>query len=68
MTKVDCVLVQEGKLLSFGRPTYGRLGQQGVDPASDEGCPGPAPVEGLEGQAVHQVSAGGSMRESCTSE
>ncbi|KAK9819199.1 hypothetical protein WJX74_002113 [Apatococcus lobatus] len=52
---------QDGQLLSFGRPTYGRLGRKDVDPASDDGCSVPASVDGLEGQHVHHMSAGSAV-------
>lgn len=51
-------LAASGGLLSAGRPTYGRLGRAGADPASDDALPAPAPVEGLDGVEVVGLAAG----------
>jgi len=51
-------LAASGALLSAGRPTYGRLGRAGADPASDDALPAPAPVEGLDGVDVAGAAAG----------
>ena len=51
-------LTRGGGLLSFGRPTYGRLGQRGADVASDAACPEPQPVDGLAGVRVAGGAAG----------
>lgn len=45
-------------LLSFGRPTYGRLGQKAADVGADSACPAPRQVDGLEGCAVAGAAAG----------
>ena len=52
------VLTRQGELLSFGRPTYGRLGRKGVDVAADAACPEVEKVEGLEGVKVAGAAAG----------
>lgn len=41
-------LTKQGKVLSFGRPTYGRLGQKDADVGADAACADPKPVDGLE--------------------
>lgn len=46
------------RLLSFGRPTYGRLGQKEADVGSDSACPIPRPVDGLEGVQLAGAAAG----------
>ena len=53
---------QAGTLLSWGRPTYGRLGQDGVDVEADSALPQPMPVHGLEEVAVVAASAGAHSR------
>lgn len=55
---VISLLLSAGKLLSFGRPTYGRLGQQEAPVDLDAACPEPTPVDGLEGVNVAGASAG----------
>lgn len=50
-------IVQDGKLLSWGRPTYGGLGRAAVDVASDAALPAPARVDGLDD--VHVAAAAG---------
>jgi hypothetical protein len=52
-------MVRAGTLLSFGRPTYGRLGQKDADVGADAACPEPKPVDGLEG--VRVVGAAGGL-------
>jgi hypothetical protein len=52
------VLTKDGGLLSFGRPTYGRLGQKDADVGADAACPEPRPVDGLEGVRVAGAAAG----------
>ena len=52
-------LMRTGAVLSAGRPTYGRLGRGGVDPASDDPRPEANPVEGLDGVQVSSLAAGG---------
>ena len=49
---------QDGGVLSWGRPTYGRLGRQAVDVKTDSALPEPLPVDGLEGVQVLAASAG----------
>ncbi len=51
-------LAADGSLLSFGRPTYGRLGRPDVDVAADAAVPAPAPVASLEGVRVAGAAAG----------
>ena len=51
-------LTRAGAVLSAGRPTYGRLGRRGVDPALDDPLPIPGPVEGLDGVQVSGLAAG----------
>ncbi|KAL4446354.1 hypothetical protein ABPG77_003161 [Micractinium sp. CCAP 211/92] len=52
------VLTKQGSLLSFGRPTYGRLGQKDAEVSSDAACPEPKQVDGLEGVKVAGAAAG----------
>jgi hypothetical protein len=47
-----------GTLLSFGRPTYGRLGQKDAEVGSDSACPELKQVDGLEGVEVAGAAAG----------
>ena len=56
------MLTRDGKVYTFGRPAYGRLGQLGIDPRDDEPKPLPGLVHGLDGSKVKIVSvaAGGS--------
>mmetsp|Transcript_7662 Transcript_7662/g.15589 ORF Transcript_7662/g.15589 Transcript_7662/m.15589 type:complete len:511 (-) Transcript_7662:134-1666(-) len=58
-------LTSEGQVLSFGRPTYGRLGRKDVDVASDEPYDLPAPVTGIEGK-VASIAAGVSVSSAIT--
>ncbi|KAK9820428.1 hypothetical protein WJX72_010230 [[Myrmecia] bisecta] len=51
-------LTKDGRLLAFGRPTYGRLGRQAANVSSDEAVPEPAPVDGLDGVKVAGMAAG----------
>lgn len=52
------IRTEDGELMSFGRPAYGRLGQKGVDVNSDEGVGiAKVEVEGLEGP-VRGAAAG----------
>lgn len=50
-------IMQDGKLLSWGRPTYGGLGRAAVDVASDAALPAPARVDDLDD--VHVAAAAG---------
>lgn len=50
--------MQEGQLLSFGRPTYGRLGRLDVAASSDNAAYEAMPVDGLDGVTVAGMSAG----------
>lgn len=52
-------LTDKDSLLSCGRPTYGRLGQQGADVSSDAPCPAIHPVDGLDG--VNVVGGAGGL-------
>jgi regulator of chromosome condensation len=52
------VITKEGTLLSFGRPTYGRLGQRNAEVSADAVCPEVRPVDGLEGVNVVGAAAG----------
>jgi regulator of chromosome condensation len=52
------VLTGESKLLSFGRPTYGRLGQKDAEVSADNPAPAVAAVDGLEGIEVAGAAAG----------
>ncbi len=49
--------IQEGQLLSFGRPTYGRLGRLDVTASSDNAAYEAMPVDGLDGLTVVGMSA-----------
>ena len=51
-------IMQEGQLLSFGRPTYGRLGRLDVAASSDNAAYEAMPVDGLDGLSVVGMSAG----------
>ncbi len=51
-------IMQEGQLLSFGRPTYGRLGRLDVAASSDNAASEAMPVDGLDGLTVVGMSAG----------
>ncbi|KAL3156070.1 hypothetical protein ABBQ32_013058 [Trebouxia sp. C0010 RCD-2024] len=51
-------LTQEGQLLSFGRPTYGRMGRLDVSPKSDDCVPEAKPVDNLPGVTVAGMAAG----------
>jgi Regulator of chromosome condensation (RCC1) repeat len=51
--------LQDGQLLSFGRPTYGGLGRAAVDTQSDNAEPQPQRVDGLDGVSVTAAAAGG---------
>lgn len=51
-------MVQEGQLLSFGRPTYGRMGRLDVSPKSDDCVPEAKPVDNLPGVTVAGMAAG----------
>jgi hypothetical protein len=51
-------MMQEGQLLSFGRPTYGRLGRTDVAASSDNAAYEAMPVDGLDGVTVAGMSAG----------
>lgn len=50
-----------GKLLAFGRPTYGRLGRTDVDVTTDDAVHEPAEVQGFGGEAVVCAGAGTSV-------
>ena len=52
-------LLQDGQLLSFGRPTYGGLGRAAVDTQSDNAEPQPQRVDGMDGVSVAAAAAGG---------
>jgi regulator of chromosome condensation len=43
-------LTADGQVLSFGRPTYGRLGRKNVDVSSDEPYDVPEVVAGIDGK------------------
>lgn len=51
-------LLQDGQLLSFGRPTYGGLGRAAVDTQSDNAEPQPQRVDGMDGVSVTAAAAG----------
>lgn len=51
-------ITEKGLLLSCGRPTYGRLGQQDVDVSSDKPCPEIRKVDGIDGVKVVGAAAG----------
>ena len=42
------MLTKDGKVYTFSRPAYGRLGQLGIDPKDDEPKPRPGLVHGLD--------------------
>ena len=50
--------MQDGVLLSFGRPTYGRLGRQDVITDSDDAVAAAKPVANLYGVDVKGMAAG----------
>lgn len=52
--------MQDGKVLSLGRPTYGRLGRLGEDinPSSDDKVAEPGEAQGLEGLRTLSIAAG----------
>lgn len=52
------VITEQGRLLSFGRPTYGRLGQKDADVSADSACPEVKQVDGLDGITVVSAAAG----------
>ena len=57
--QVLCVImVQEGQLLSFGRPTYGRMGRLDVSAKSDDSVPEAKLVDNLDGVTVAGMAAG----------
>lgn len=51
-------MLQEDKLYSFGRPTYGRLGREDVGASSDDAVPEAKPVDNLDGVSVAGMAAG----------
>ena len=51
-------ITQHGQMWSFGRPTYGRLGQQQAAVNSDDASPDPSLVDNLEGIKVVGGAAG----------
>ena len=51
-------LTSAGGVLSFGRPTYGRLGRAGVNVASDDSEHTPEPVLGFTNEPVVCIAAG----------
>lgn len=51
-------ITEGGQILSFGRPTYGRLGQLQADSNSDSACPTPSYVDCLDGIRVTGAAAG----------
>lgn len=55
---VGVFTMQEGQLLSFGRPTYGRMGRLDVSPKSDDCVPEAKPVDNLPGVTVAGMAAG----------
>lgn len=54
------VATQQGKVLAFGRTTYGRLGRLNDDYKSNEARETPLPADGLHGVKPVSVSAGAS--------
>lgn len=48
--------------MSFGRPTYGRLGRQDVGPSSDDAVPDAKAVDNLKDVAVAGMSAGNAFQ------
>ena len=52
---------QEMKLVSFGRPTYGRLGRKDVDVEADAALPEPLPVDGLDCVSIIGAAGGGPL-------
>jgi regulator of chromosome condensation len=61
-------LTRAGKVQCFGRPTYGRLGRNDVDPKKDEPKPQPVYTAALDESKLGavQIAAGGSIS-SCIS-
>ena len=60
-TSHTTMLTNDGKVYTFGRPAYGRLGQLGIDPGDDEPKPRPGLVHGLDGVGrIVAVAAGSS--------
>ena len=57
-SKCPLSTAQDGTLLSFGRPTYGRLGRSGADVNSDEGVAKPMAVDGLGDATIVSAAAG----------
>jgi len=51
-------LAASGALLSAGRPTYGRLGRMGLNTASDDAAPDPAPINIPGASRIAGLAAG----------